>query len=225
MQVYREKGNYQARMPIEPKQPKHHRWTVLSRLLGNVVQDQGVLDAANSNEACAKSTCCKPANRQPVREPPGSTECGTNHVGLIMTLKALTLGRFGSRLLCKVHGQCLCQILALSPCHKICGKMHASNHCLWVKQKPLLYAIVFHLNLVACGMEKLSQAIFPKQAGIKESPPIGIEKRAYIQVQKSNYLPLCYLATCKLWLTNVNRRINGASDMASEIHTSRQEAN
>ena len=95
-----------------------------------------------------------------------------------------------ARLLCKVPGKCLCQILALSPCHKICGKMHASNHCLWVKQKPLLYAIVFHLNLVACGMEKLSQAIFPKQAGIKESPPIGIEKRAYIQVQKSNYLPL-----------------------------------
>ena len=128
MQVYREKGNYQARMPIEPKQPKHHRWTVLSRLLGNVVQDQGVLDAANSNEACAKSTCCNPANRQPVREPPGSTECGTNHVGLIMTLKALTLGRFGSRLLCKVHGQCLCQILALSPCHKMCGNMSA-----WVR--------------------------------------------------------------------------------------------
>ena len=103
MQVYREKGNYQARMPIEPKQPKHHRWTVLSRLLGNVVQDKGMLDAANSNEACAKSTCCNPANRQPVREPPGSAECGTNHVGLVMTLKALTLGPFGSRLLCKVR--------------------------------------------------------------------------------------------------------------------------
>jgi hypothetical protein len=62
-----------------------------------------MLDAANSNEACAKSTCCNPANRQPVREPPGSAECGTNHVGLVMTLKALTLGPFGSRLLCKVR--------------------------------------------------------------------------------------------------------------------------
>ena len=89
-----------------------------------------------------------------------------------------------ARLLCKVPGKCLCQILALSPSHKICGKMHASNHCLWVKQKPLLYAIVFHLNLVACGMEKLSQAIFPKQAGIKESPPIGIEN-ATIDIRTS----------------------------------------
>ena len=53
----------------------------------------------------------------------------------------------------------------------------------------------------------------------------NVFEREYIQVQKSNYLSLCYLATFKLWLTNVNRRINGASDMASEIHTSRQEAN